>query len=43
MFLVPTSSFAADANPDAAFYKKAAEGGIAEVELGPTLPPFETF
>ena len=24
----------ADANPDSAFYKKAAEGGIAEVELG---------
>ncbi len=28
------SLFAADANPDAAFYKKAAEGGIAEVEAG---------
>jgi putative membrane protein len=25
---------AADKNPDAAFYKKAAEGGMAEVELG---------
>jgi putative membrane protein len=26
--------FAADTNPDATFYKHAAEGGIAEVELG---------
>jgi putative membrane protein len=25
---------AADDNPDAAFYKNAAEGGMAEVELG---------
>lgn len=27
-------SVLADDNPDAAFYKKAAEGGIAEVEMG---------
>ena len=31
--LCATLAIAAD-NPDAAFYKKAAEGGIAEVELG---------
>jgi len=31
---LPSALVAADANPDAAFYKKAAEGGIAEVELG---------
>ena len=30
---LPVSGFAAD-NPDASFYKKAAEGGLAEVELG---------
>jgi putative membrane protein len=30
---LPASVLAAD-NPDASFYKKAAEGGIAEVELG---------
>jgi putative membrane protein len=30
---LPVSLFAAD-NPDASFYKKAAEGGMAEVELG---------
>jgi putative membrane protein len=30
---LPFSGFAAD-NPDASFYKKAAEGGLAEVELG---------
>jgi putative membrane protein len=30
---LPLSVFAAD-NPDLSFYKKAAEGGIAEVELG---------
>ncbi|HTG18053.1 MAG TPA: DUF4142 domain-containing protein [Blastocatellia bacterium] len=30
---LPVSVFAAD-NPDASFYKKAAEGGLAEVELG---------
>jgi putative membrane protein len=35
MSLVFTASVAAaDDNPDAAFYKKAAEGGIAEVQLG---------
>jgi len=31
--ILPLSGLAAD-NPDASFYKKAAEGGIAEVELG---------
>jgi putative membrane protein len=30
----PALLMAADDNPDAAFYKKAAEGGIAEVNLG---------
>jgi putative membrane protein len=30
---LPLALFAAD-NPDASFYKKAAEGGIAEVQLG---------
>jgi predicted outer membrane protein len=30
---LPVSVFAVD-NPDASFYKKAAEGGLAEVELG---------
>ena len=30
---LPVSLFAAD-NPDASFYKKAAEGGMVEVELG---------
>jgi putative membrane protein len=30
---LPVSVFAAE-NPDASFYKKAAEGGLAEVELG---------
>jgi putative membrane protein len=30
---LPVSIFAAD-NPDASFYKKATEGGMAEVELG---------
>ena len=34
MALPPTVLLAADANPDAAFYKSAAQGGIAEVELG---------
>jgi putative membrane protein len=29
-----TAVFAADQNPDASFFKKAAEGGMAEVELG---------
>lgn len=33
VLLLPLAAFAAS-NPDAAFYKKAAEGGIAEVELG---------
>jgi putative membrane protein len=31
---VPAFSAAANDNPDAAFYKKAAEGGMAEVEMG---------
>src|SRR5277367_5852190 len=31
--VLPLTLFAAD-NPDAAFYKKAAEGGIAEVQMG---------
>jgi len=34
MALPQTVLLAADKNPDASFYKKAAEGGIAEVELG---------
>lgn len=33
-FALPPAIVAAVDNPDAAFYKKAAEGGIAEVELG---------
>jgi putative membrane protein len=33
LLLVPLAVFAAD-NPDAAFFKKAAEGGIAEVDAG---------
>jgi putative membrane protein len=33
-FGLPPALVAAVDNPDAAFYKKAAEGGIAEVELG---------
>jgi putative membrane protein len=33
-FALPAFLAAAVDNPDAAFYKKAAEGGIAEVELG---------
>ncbi len=32
--IVPTAIFAAESNPDHEFFKKAAEGGIAEVELG---------
>lgn len=32
--IVPTALFAADSHPDASFYKKAAEGGLAEVDLG---------
>ena len=31
---LPSALLAADANPDATFYKNAAEGGLAEVELG---------
>jgi putative membrane protein len=31
---LPSALLAADANPDATFYKNAAEGGMAEVELG---------
>lgn len=34
MALAFTASAMAADNPDAAFYKKAAEGGMAEVELG---------
>ena len=30
----PFAAFGANSNPDSAFYKHAAEGGIAEVELG---------
>jgi putative membrane protein len=33
-FACSASIAMADENPDAAFYKKAAEGGIAEVQLG---------
>jgi putative membrane protein len=33
-FACSASVAMADENPDAAFYKKAAEGGIAEVQLG---------
>ena len=32
--VLPSVAVWADANPDAAFYKKAAEGGLSEVELG---------
>ena len=32
--IIPVAAMAADATPDSAFYKKAAEGGMAEVELG---------
>lgn len=31
---IPTLAMAAGANPDAHFYKSAAEGGMAEVEMG---------
>src|SRR6266702_2406033 len=34
MALPQAAVLAADKSPDAAFYKKAAEGGMAEVELG---------
>jgi putative membrane protein len=30
----PLAALGADSNPDATFYKKAAQGGMAEVELG---------
>ncbi len=30
----PLAAFAADSHPDGSFYKKATEGGLAEVELG---------
>jgi putative membrane protein len=33
LLMAPVAAFAAN-NPDAAFYKHAAEGGLAEVELG---------
>jgi putative membrane protein len=33
LLLIPLAAFAAT-SPDASFYKKAAEGGISEVELG---------
>ena len=32
--VMPSAAVWADANPDASFYKNAAEGGISEVELG---------
>jgi putative membrane protein len=32
--LLPFAAWAATANPDAAFYKHAAEGGLAEVQMG---------
>jgi putative membrane protein len=31
---IPLAAFAASGHPDASFYKHAAEGGMAEVELG---------
>ena len=34
MLAVPMLAFGADKNPDATFFKHAAEGGIAEVEAG---------
>jgi putative membrane protein len=34
VLILPIAVAVADSNPDSAFYKKAAEGGIAEVELG---------
>jgi putative membrane protein len=34
VLIAPLTAFAADSSPDSAFYKDAAEGGIAEVELG---------
>jgi putative membrane protein len=32
--LVPVAVLGADSNPDSSFYKNAAEGGMAEVQLG---------
>ncbi len=32
--LIPVAVYGANSSPDAAFYKHAAEGGIAEVEIG---------
>ncbi len=32
--VLPIAAFGADSNPDASFYKHAAEGGIAEVDVG---------
>lgn len=34
MLTAPLAAFAMDSNPDASFYKHAAEGGIAEVDAG---------
>lgn len=34
ILVLPVAAFAAEATPDSAFYKHAAEGGIAEVETG---------
>jgi putative membrane protein len=32
--VLPIAAFGADSNPDSSFYKHAAEGGIAEVDVG---------
>jgi putative membrane protein len=34
ILIAPLVAFGVDSNPDATFYKKAAEGGIAEVDAG---------
>ena len=34
ILIAPLAAVGADSNPDATFYKKAAEGGIAEVDAG---------
>jgi putative membrane protein len=34
VLVLPVAAFASDATPDSAFYKHAAQGGIAEVDLG---------
>lgn len=34
VLVFPFAAFGADSNPDAAFYKHAAEGGMSEVDLG---------